>query len=200
MGGERGRLLIRPADLLRPLLIYLLVVIILAVAFSIACGSNGDSDPSATSTEEPLPADASAIRSVDLVQAPATQTMLRQLGGGNVSIDTRTILYADVTGDRREEAFLPVDSGGTLGNVAYIGFALRSGSPVLILTRTIQGVSGLVMQVEDGKLVETQGEYGLEDAFCCPSKLRKVTFRWDGNQLQVEREEVIANPAGGPKQ
>ena len=38
-------------------------------------------------------------------------------------------------------------------------------------------------------LVETAAEYGDEDPFCCPTVLRRTTFRWDGSQLQVEREQ-----------
>jgi hypothetical protein len=167
------------------------------VAFSLACGSGGDR-PGVEPTESLPPADAQAIREIDFRQQAEVQNSLRQFG--SATADVRAILYADVTGDQREEAAIPIDSGGTLGNVAYLVFTMRSGAPALVLTRTIDGVSGLVIKAEDGKLVETRGEYGPEDPFCCPSRLRKTTFYWDGSRLQVEREEVIANPAGGGKQ
>jgi hypothetical protein len=166
---------------------------------TLGCGSGGDDTPG-REDQTPPPSDATAIRSIDFSQNGELQTLIRQLGSG--SIATRDILYGDVTGDRREEAAVPIDSGGTLGNVAYAVFTLRSGAPSLILTRTLDRSSGggLVMAVEDGKLIETSGQFGAEDPFCCPSQLRKTTFRWDGSRLQVEREEVIANPAGRPKQ
>ncbi|MPZ49137.1 MAG: hypothetical protein GEU75_07540 [Dehalococcoidia bacterium] len=185
-GGERS------SQLLRSLLLLPIALLLL----SIACGS-GDT-PSLDATEAPPPADSQAIRQVDFRQQADVQTLLRQLGFA--SVDTDSILYADLTGDLREEAAIPIDSGGSLGNIAFLVFTLRSGAPSLILTRTVDGVSGIVMQVEDGKLVETRGEFGPEDPFCCPSQLRRTEFRWDGSRLQVEREEVIANPAGGPKQ
>ena len=164
---------------------------------ALACGSGDNGTPE---DETPPPSDAAAIRGVDFTQNAELQTLLRQLGGG--SLDQRAIIYGDVTGDRREEAAVPVDSGGSLGNVAYAVFTLRAGTPSLILSRTLDRSSGggLVMAIEDGRLVETSGQFGPEDPFCCPSQLRKTSFRWDGSRLQVEREETIANPAGRPKQ
>jgi hypothetical protein len=197
VGGERSSTLLRrPAALIRPLLIYLLIVLILALAFSIACG--GGAGPEAEPAEPPPPGDTAAIRGVDFRTVPDVQTLLRQLG--SASVDSDSIVYGDVTGDKREEAAVPIDSGGSLGNVAFLVFSQRAGAPSLILTRTLDSSSGIVMQVEGGKLIETRGEFGPEDPFCCPSKLRKTSFRWDGSLLQVEREEVITNPAGGAKQ
>ncbi|HLF79875.1 MAG TPA: hypothetical protein VJB57_20530 [Dehalococcoidia bacterium] len=125
------------------------------------------------------------------------QNLLKQLGFGTLAV--RDGLFVDVTGDQREEAFIPVASGGTLGNVAYLGFTLKDDKPTLILTRTLDrnNAGGLRLLFEDGKLVEYSGEYGPQDANCCPSVMRKTYFRWDGSRLQVEREEKIPN--GGQK-
>ena len=43
-------------------------------------------------------------------------------------------------------------------------------------------------------LVETGAEYSAEDPFCSPTVLRRTTFRWDGSQLQVEREDKTPGP------
>lgn len=177
--------------LLRPVLLYFTIVVIFAVAFTIACDSaRKDAQPSE-------PVDAAAIRAVNLAQSPDVQASLRQLGSG--SIDPAEIVYADLTGDRREDAVVPVASGGTLGNIAYLVLTLKSGAPALILTRTLDrgSAGGLRMAIEDSKLVETAAEYGAEDPLCCPSVLRKTWFRWDGARLQVEREEKLA--VGGQK-
>jgi hypothetical protein len=133
------------------------------------------------------------------MQLPDLALALRQTGSG--SVDPRAVVYADVTGDRREEAIVPVDSGGSLGNLAYLVFTLRSGSPALVLIRTLDRSSagGLKMTVDDGSLVETAAEYGPQDAFCCPSVLKQTTFRWDGTGLQVAREERVSMTPG-PKQ
>jgi hypothetical protein len=125
----------------------------------------------------------------------ATRDLLRQLATGNV--DQRAVIYADLTGDLKEEAVVPITSGGSLGNIAYVVFRLDSGAPTPILTRTVDRTtpSGIKMSVEDGTLMETAGVYGNEDPLCCPSELRKTTFHWDGSRLQVEREVKEKQPS-----
>lgn len=161
---------------------------------SVACGDGGASSNKPT----PTPRDPSQIRSVDLTNDPAIQNTLRQLGSGE--IDLREALYADLTGDGLDEAVLPVTSGGTVGNIAYIVVTMPKTSPVVILTRRLeQGSAGglkMALDTSSGRpvLVETAAEYGDEDPFCCPSVLRRTTFRWDGSQLQVAREEKTPAP------
>jgi hypothetical protein len=160
----------------------------------LACGPGAD-EGAGEPVARPTPADAAAIRQFDLEQAPAVQNTLRQLGGGDIV--PAEVVYADLTGDQREEAVVPVSSGGTLGNVAYLVLSLRNGQPEAILNRTVDrssAGSGLRMTLEEGKLVETVGVFGPEDPFCCPSMLRKTTFRWDGSRLQVEGEQLVQAP------
>jgi len=128
----------------------------------------------------------------------ATQSMIGQLGSG--AVDAEAILYADVTGDQREEAIVPVTSQGTMGNVGYLVFTLDSGKPEVVLTRTVDrtSASGLQMSVTDGVLLETRAVYGSDDPLCCPSQLRETTFRWDGSLLQVDKEELV-DQEPGPK-
>ena len=165
-----------------------------------ACGSGGDGGDGSQPRITPTPADVARIRSSDLSKTNDVQNMLRQLGSGTLA--TRDTLYVDVTGDRREEAFIPISSGGTLGNLAYLGFTLKGDTPILILTRTLDrsNAGGLRLLLEDGRLVENSGEYGPQDPNCCPSVMRKTYFRWDGSRLQVEKEEKVANPAGQKKE
>ena len=167
------------------------LLLICSLFFGLACGSGGDGD---SLRESRLPDDASAIRGLDLAGLAATRTLLDQLGSGAVEGDS--VLYADLTGDRREEAIVPVSSQGTLGNIAYLVFRLDSGKPEVVLTRTVDksSASGLQMTTEDGVLLETRGVYGPEDPFCCPSQLRKTTFRWDGSRLQVAGENLVQQP------
>ena len=159
---------------------------------TLACGDGGERDSSGGGSP---PGDAQAIRNVDVESLPQTKTLLDQLGSGEV--DKGATLYADLTGDRREEAIVPVSSQGTLGNVAYLVLRLDSGKPEVVLTRTVDktSASGLQMSVKDGVLLETRGVYGPEDPFCCPSQLRQTTFHWDGSQLQVEAENLVKQPA-----
>jgi hypothetical protein len=171
------------------------------IPLTLACGSgNGGDDGPASPTPEPtVPPDATAIRNVDFATLPAVQTLIRQLGGGE--LEKPAIEFADLTGDQREEAIVPVSSGGTLGNVAYTVMTMRSGSPqsILTVTRDRNSVGGLVLAVEDGTLVKYVGKYGPEDPLCCPRLLVRTEYRWDGSALQVAGEQEI--PSGsGPKQ
>jgi hypothetical protein len=181
-------------------LLYLALVLLFAVAFSIGCSSGGNDADGSRPSVPATPADAARIRGVDLSKSRDAQNMLRQLGSATLA--TRETLYVDVTGDQREEAFVPISSGGTLGNVAYLGFTLRGDTPALILTRTLDrsNAGGLRLLFEDGKLLEYSGEYGPQDPNCCPSVMRKTYFRWDGSKLQVETEEKVPNPAGQKKE
>jgi hypothetical protein len=160
-----------------------------SLIFVLACGS-GDSDDESSSVPR-APTDASAIRNVDFEGLPEAQTMIQQLGGGEV--EGGAVLFADLTGDQREEAVVPVTSQGTLGNVGYLVLTMDSGKPRVVLTRTIDRstASGLKMTAEDGVLLETRGVYGNEDPLCCPSQLRETTFRWDGSVLQVGEEKLV---------
>lgn len=163
------------------------------LSLGVAC-DGGNSGPSRDATP---PADAGAIRDVDVGQQGDVRALLSRLGGG--SIAEKEIEYADLTGDGREEAIVPITSGGTMGNIAYAVLGPENGGAVLLLTRTLgpRDPGGLMLAVEGGKLVEYVGEYGPEDPFCCPSILRKTTFRWDGARFQAEGEQRV--PAGQRK-
>ncbi len=184
-GGERSVALKVPVYLFASLLV-----------LSIACGNGGDAEGTPRELEQPE--DARAIRAIDFEQVDALQELVAQLGTG--AIETAAILFADLTGDQREEAIVPVTSQGTLGNIGYVILRLEAGGPEAILTRTVDrtAASGLQMSLEDGALLETRGVYGPEDPFCCPSQLRQTTFQWDGTLLQV-RDEVLVQQEPGPK-
>jgi hypothetical protein len=182
IGGERSSALLKPL---------FLVLVPCSLFLTLACGDGGGRGSSGGGS---LPGDAQAIRSLDVESLPQAKALVDQLGSGKV--DEGATLYADLTGDRREEAIVPVSSQGTLGNIAYLVLRLDSGKPEVVLTRTVDrtSASGLQMSVEDGVLVETRGVYGPEDPFCCPSQLRQTTFHWDGSKLQVEAENVVKQP------
>ena len=157
----------------------------IALLLLAACGS-GEQPPS--SSPNPPSAEIDAIHAVDFSQDAATKDLIAKVGSGRVARDA--ILYADLTGDQKDEAVVPITVDGTLGNIAYIVLTMSSGSTKPILTRTMDrsAGSGLRMSVDTGKLKETVGVMGPSDPLCCPSELRTTTFRWDGKQLQVENE------------
>ena len=165
----------------------------------VACGRGDKPATTATPGITAPPGDAAAIRQVDFNKINDVQMLLNQAGSG--SIEPKTVVFADVTGDQREEAIIPISSGGTAGNLAYVVFTLKAGTPQKVLTRTLgrSSAGGLKMTVEDGKLVESSAEYGPSDPLCCPTVLKLTTFRWDGASLQVVGEQQVPLTPG-PKQ
>lgn len=177
-----------------------MLILALGLPFAlIACKSSANDPPaSPTAAQTPAdgtpPADAALIQGIDLSRNADVQMAQQQ--ASNALLDPKTVVYADVTGDQRDEAIVPLSSGGTLGNVAYVVLTMRNNAPVVVLSRTTDRSSagGLRMTVEAGQLIETVGEFGPEDPLCCPSMLRRTTFRWDGSKLQVAGEEHVVNP------
>jgi hypothetical protein len=188
--GEWSSVLLRHTRFLKTV-IFTSIAVLLA-----ACGSGADER--AVPPGDATPADAAAIQRVDFTTQPDVQRLTTQVAG---SVEPRDILFSDLTGDGRDEAVVPVSSGGTAGNLAFLVFTMRSGQPLLVLTRTLDrgSAGGIEPMVEDGRLFELAPEYGPSDPFCCPSVLKRTVFRWDGSMLQVAGEErIVSTP--GPKQ
>jgi hypothetical protein len=169
--------------------------LIATVTLALACAPDAASGPKRT------PSGYHDIRLVNFNTDPAVQNVMRQLGSGEVAVPD--VLFADLTGDGADEAIVPISSAGTVGNIAYVVLTPKQGLPGetrAILTRRLErgSAGGLNMAVDTSGgrplLVETAAEYGAEDPLCCPSMLRRTTFRWDGYQLQVEREDRTQAP------
>lgn len=136
------------------------------------------------------------IRDVDLSQQADVQAMLRRVGGEVVPTD---VLYDDLTGDGREDAVVPISSGGTAGNLAFLVLSYQDGDLVSLLSKVPE--SGSVrLAVRDGQLVETQPVYQEGDQPGFPQQVRNTYYRWDGEGLVVEREETTPSPHAPPKQ
>ena len=135
------------------------------------------------------------IRAVDLARTAPVQKLLDDSGG---QVDQSRVIYADLTGDGVEEAVVPISSGGTLGDIAYV--VLMNGASGLqeILTSgpSQPNEGGVAVSVADGKLVETRPVYAAEDPNCCPSMFRRTTFAWDGTKLAQQSSETVSNPEG----
>ena len=146
---------------------------------------------SATATTAPLD-----IREVDLAQQPDVKALLQRLGGELVAVD---ILYADLTGDGQEEAIVPISSGGTAGNPAFIVLGYRGGELVALLSE-VPAEGSVQVQLEDHRLVEVLPLYSSGDTPGFPSRIKKVHYIWKDGALVVDREDVVDNPNAPPKQ
>ncbi|MPZ98017.1 MAG: hypothetical protein GEU80_01560 [Dehalococcoidia bacterium] len=173
---------------IRPVALLSASLLLLALA---ACGDDNDaSTPTATSTA-PAASPVDSLRDVDFEDAALQGPLVDQAGGGEVH--NERVLFADLTGDGKEEAVVIVESGGTQGAVGAAVYRLADGQPVMV--HFVQ--AGGHVEVRQGSLLVTQeGVYDDDDAECCPSELRETVYQWDGSQFEVLTEQVIPNPSG----
>ena len=156
----------------------------------------------ATSSRPPVstpePTVDSRIRGIDLAKSTDVASLLADTGGQFVA---REVLYADLTGDGVEDAVVPADSGGTLGDIGFVVLTPDGPGVKLLLREFPQGVdtAGLAVRIEDGKLIMTQPVPGPDDPECCPSQLRETTYDWAGGELKAGAARTFPNPSGGIK-
>jgi hypothetical protein len=186
-----------------------LAFVLLAVFALVACrsSSSGNKTPAASTTAPAAAVTASgtltpgatpsgAIRSIDLKAAPPVKKLLDDTGGQYVQT---SVIYADLNRDGADDAVVPISSGGTLGDVAFIVLAMSGSETNVLISEYPKDAHGLAVAVVDGKLVETQPLPGPDDPECCPSMLRNTTYAWNGAALAVESVKTVVNPEGGAK-
>jgi hypothetical protein len=187
------------------------LVLIAAAALALsACGSSSSDTssptPDATSAAPTTGAGATpatsstasgAIRAIDLKQTAPVQQLLKDTGGEFVQSQ---VIYGDLTGDGIDEAVVPVSSGGTMGDIAYVVLTPAGGGvAALPMAKGDTSSGGIAVSIDGGKLVDTRPQYGPNDPNCCPSLLRKTTYTWDGQQLAVASTASVPNPDAGVK-
>lgn len=183
---------------MKPLPAVALAVLTLAAVLSaLACRSdNGGSATagvtSTSSTVPPVPTGAPTT-TLTLRQTDFKQFLAKELADSGGTVAEDEIVFADLSGDGKEEAVVPVTSGGTMG-VFEVYVLSPQGSAVKQILRFNPGTGKLVAQIQDGLLVITEPVYGPDDPNCCPGKLKKTTFRWDGSALSPAETETVDNP------
>ena len=173
------------------------LVLLLAAALVVACGTKeaereatASPPPAATATATSEP----SIDEVDFSQVPAVEDLLASTGG---RLLPQEVVLTDLTGDGAPEAVVPINSGGSGGDIAYAVFSYRDGDLEEILS--VKPEAGRVsLSVQDGMLVDTQPVYAPEDPLCCPSQLRHTFYRWDGSELAVDHLETEETPSAKP--
>jgi hypothetical protein len=193
----------------RPAVLALAIVTLSAAAAALAgCGGGGGSktatparSPSgsitALATSSTTVTPSLGIRTLDLSKVADVRSVAASSGGQFVQTN---VIYADLTGDGIDEAVVPISSGGTLGDIAFLVLApAGDGTRTLFKEAPAGGSGGLVVSVVDGQVMMTQPVYGPDDPLCCPGALRKTAFAWDGATFAVQSVKTEANPAGGGK-
>jgi len=191
----------------RPALVAIVSVLCSALIVG-ACrsSSSGNKTPTAAASPSAVASAAASaapprtpsgeIRAVDLQAVADVKQALSDTGG---QFEQVRVIYADLTGGGQEDAVIPIASGGTLGDLAFLVLAPATGGTTTLLRVTPKDGRGLAVAVEGGKLVMTEPVPGPDDPECCPSQLRKTTYAWNGTALVVDSVKTEANPAGGGK-
>lgn len=131
------------------------------------------------------------IRQADLVTQPGLVDFLTTSGG---AIDGTRIVYLDLTADEEEEAVIPISSGGESGDIAAFVYGYQ-GEQLTELLRVMPDERSLSVETGEGVLTIVQPIFAEGDPLCCPSQLRRTTYRWDGSALTVAEDETV--PAEG---
>ncbi len=132
------------------------------------------------------------IEDIDLTKLPDLVAFASTTGG---VINLKEAQYADLTGDRSDEAIVAISSSGTFGNLGYFVVTLTDGWPAIIWQAISSPSSrnGIDLRIENGGLVETMGVYGAEDPSCCPSLLQRTHYVWTGVQFAVSSQQLISS-------
>ncbi len=129
-----------------------------------------------------------AIRTVDW---PALIARELHAEGGAAEVHLADVIYADLTGDGEEEAIVPISSEGTAGIIGVYVYTMRGDQPLRLLAYRAAQLS---VTVEQGRLVAAVPAYAPGDPRCCPSQVRRTTYRWTGTALEPAQTELVPNP------
>lgn len=112
------------------------------------------------------------------------------------SPDLDHIVYVDVDRDGQEEAAIPLNSGGTAGNIGFLLYHLaQPAAPKLTGWQEgyKQGISAV-----DGRLVSTDALYSGFEPNCCPSGYETRTYGMNGGALMVISTRSDGYPEAQP--
>jgi len=119
---------------------------------------------------------------------------LLQSGGGFVD---KGVVFRDVTGDKRDDAIVRVQSGGVNGVVAIYVFstANRKGGKLRAIFRT-QSLMRASTRVLKGVVSYRTSRYAPGDELCCPSQVSQSTLAYDrdARRMRVKERVVFAPP------
>ncbi|HZO37177.1 MAG TPA: hypothetical protein VFB41_09930 [Solirubrobacteraceae bacterium] len=132
--------------------------------------------PSATAAPSKLQR---TFRSALLADAGTTPAIKQRLRSGNAVVDPKP-LFADLTGDGKTDAIVPLLSGGTAGTIAvYVLSSDGSASGRLHVIYRSQRLRRATVAVGAGPaLVIGSPRYAAGDAVCCPAELVRRSYAW----------------------
>jgi hypothetical protein len=128
----------------------------------------------------------------DKLTSKAIKRLLQ--GGGFVD---KGVVFRDVTGDKRDDAIVRVQSGGVNGVVAVYVFstANRKGGKLRAIFRT-QKLMRASTRVVKGVVSYRTSRYEPGDELCCPSHVTQSTLAYDKarRRMRVKDRVTFAPP------
>jgi hypothetical protein len=119
---------------------------------------------------------------------------LLQSGGGFVD---KKVGFRDITGDKRDDAIVRVNSGGANGDVAVYVFstANKKGGKLKVIFRS-QKLMRVATRTTKGVLSYRSARYEPGDELCCPSHVTETTLGWDktDRRMKVVKRETFVPP------
>ncbi len=153
--------------------------------------------PVATATPTPTPSPSPAPAPIpppppDPVHtADWTAVVAAETGASASGIHLSEVLLLDLTGDGADEAVVTVSSGGTAGNIALFVYTGAGGRLLRLLARREPSISG---SIDGGVLVSIVPAFSPADPRCCPSYVKRTTYRWTGTALEEAQTQLLPNP------
>jgi hypothetical protein len=106
----------------------------------------------------------------------------------------KNILFADLTGDGKDDAVVLVDSGGASGVVALYVFTAGSGTDLKVVYRN-QRLYRADARINPGPaVVYSLPQFKTGDELCCPSAYRETELKWSAKSKRfgvAQRRTVI---------
>jgi hypothetical protein len=109
----------------------------------------------------------------------------------------KAVAFKDVTGDKRDDAIVRVNSGGANGAVAVYVFstANKKGGKLKAIFRS-QKLMRVKTRVSKGVVSYQSARYEPDDELCCPSHVTETTLAWDktDRRMKVAKRETFVPP------
>ena len=136
-----------------------------------------------------------------LLDDSQTSRNVKDLLRGEGFVD-RSVTFRELTGDRRDEALVRVQSGGAAGAVALYVFSTdtgrrESGLQAVFRSQRLYRASTVVT---DGVLTYSTSRYVPGDEPCCPARLQQTALRWDDgkHRFRIGSRSEVDGPRPAP--
>ena len=103
------------------------------------------------------------------------------------------IVFADLTGDGRQDAVVSVDSGGAPGAIAVYVFSTDGATKLRAVYRN-QRLYRALTAVDGVTLLVTTPSYAAGDEMCCPSQMLQRSLTWSpqAKRLVLRSRRTVA--------